>query len=274
MCIRTRSQYLYFCGNFSMLMKKYRTILRIIAHILFWILFVFYFVRNNVVRPFPALHPYKEWVIVILLMVSCYLTYWFVVPRYYLSGFWKKFYVSFFLLVTLLTLAEFFLLYVDFKMFVPIVHSYVKLYYGRWIFGMLIRNTCLLMLFFILRTNEHYHDLLRMQQRASIYEDSLYHILVGKNEVKTVKISDIVYLAHQKNYTYFHLRNGEKYSMYVSMSKVEEELPSAMFRRINRNIIVNMDNVVETDRNVITLDFREKGSDNNVSFSLSSAYYS
>ena len=257
-----------------MLMKKYRTIWKIIAHILFWILFVFYFVRNNVVRPFPTLHPYKEWVIALLLMGSCYLTYFFIVPRYYLSGYWQKFYVSFFLLATLLTIAEFFLLYVDFKMFVPIVHSYVKLYYGRWIFGMFIRDICLLMLFFILRTNEHYHDFLRMQQRASLYEDSSYHIFVGKNEVKTVKISDIVYLVHQKNYTYFHLRNGEKYSMYVSMSKVEEELPSPRFRRINRKTIVNSDYVIETNRNIVTLDYREKGSDNNVSFSLSSAYYS
>jgi len=47
----------------------------------------------NYFRPYSFYHPYKEWVIGIVILAACYLTYFWTAPKYYLNGFTKKFFI-------------------------------------------------------------------------------------------------------------------------------------------------------------------------------------
>lgn len=105
--------------------------------------------KNNFLRPFPAFHPYKEYIIAAFIMLASYLTYFVIVPKFYLSGYFKRFRLSAASLVIVLTFFELFILYRDLQLFKPIVIEYLNTFYIQTVFFIIIRNSCVLVLFFL-----------------------------------------------------------------------------------------------------------------------------
>ncbi len=253
-------------------MKKFEAFKSVLIHLIFWIIFVYLFVHNNILRNFPAVDQYKEYLIALMIMISSYINYFILVPRYYIPGYFAKFNTFFLLLILCLTSFEVAILYEDFQIVKQIIVTNPSRYGLQNILLITLRNFCILSLFFILKTSQYYRKRIQLEQKAFVNNQSCFNIIVSNNCIKTVKLDEIVYLNHKKNYTFFHLSNGEVYQMYISMSKIEDMLPKKDFIRVNRNIIINIKYELSTNENIITLDFKEKDATENTSFTVSNAY--
>lgn len=74
-------------------------------------------------------------------------------------------------------------------------------------------------------------------------------ILVNINrKSQFIKISDILYISADREYSYIHLVTGEKYLTRKLMKKWEEQLTSKTFLRIHRSKIVNIDFIEKIEK--------------------------
>lgn len=235
-------------------MKRYKVFFRVVFHIVFWVCFFIYFTVNNNLRPFPSLHPYKEYLIGLGVLISSYLVYFFLTPRYYLAGYFKYFYIGVVLLLFSLTLFEFSLLHDDLLLWRQAFPEDYRLgLMLQIIILVLLRNACFIGLFFLLRTNRYYLKNIQAERMGLLQNTSYYNIVLSMKEVKTVKITDIMYIRHQKNYSYFYMSDGVHYAQYMSLTKVMGELPKTLFMRISRNTIVNTRYIVNYKKGILSL---------------------
>ncbi len=236
-------------------MEKSKTIWRILLHLLFWAGFFYIFVVLNFFRPYPFYHPYKEWVIGAVIMAACYATYFWTVPKFYLNGFTKKFFLVSLAGCLLLTVFEMAFLWNDIMPFAKQRPDLLTIYMLQMFVMILLRNGCLFGLFFILKTNRYYALELHKINTRHIAESSRLNITVQGNNTVQVPLNDIVYIRHQKNYSYFYLTDGKTLCQYISLSKIEESIPANTFVRINKSTLANMKHIVQTsvkDKTVTT----------------------
>jgi two-component system LytT family response regulator len=75
-----------------------------------------------------------------------------------------------------------------------------------------------------------------------------------KTAYKTVKISlsEIQYLESNKDYVTFHLKD-EKITSQLSLTSIENQLPSSLFVRIHRSYIIAIAKINEIERNTILI---------------------
>lgn len=235
-------------------MKNYKTILKVLFHLLFWVAFFWYFTTNNNLRPFPAVHLYKEYVIAAVILVASYLVYFFLTPKYYLAGYLDRFVMSVVVLVLALNIFEFTLLRNDLLLWkTAFPREYYEPHYLQMFLLVMVRNICILGFFFLLRSNRHYAELNRAERKGLLNNTSYYNIVVSSKQVETVKVTEIMYVRHQKNYSYFYLSDGTHYPQYVSLTKVIEELPESLFLRISRSTIINTAYIMRFEKDIFTL---------------------
>ncbi|MBR4136655.1 MAG: LytTR family transcriptional regulator [Bacteroidales bacterium] len=234
-------------------MKKDKAFWRILTHLLFWVFFFYIFVMLNFFRPYPFYHPYKEWIIGIVIMAACYATYFWTVPRFYLNGFTIKFFIVSFVGCLLLTAFEMGFLWNDIMPIAKRRPSLLTVYLLQMFVMILLRDCCLVGFFFILRTNHHYSMELRRVNTQLVQESALFSINIGKGNSVTVPLSDIVYIRHQKNYSYFYLVDGKSLCQYISLSKIEEDMPSDLFSRINKSVLVNKRHIESINLEKLTI---------------------
>lgn len=227
---------------------------RILLHIAIWGFFLYIFIPNSFLRPYPFYHPYKEWIIGLILMSFCYFNYFILIPRLYLTGFFKKYWIIFLSICLFFTGLEFLLLFPDFRLIKPSNFYYFNRIVIQSFSLVFIRNGGILSLFFLLKTNRFYTLQYQKEHKTIVQKTSQYNIATSSKEVRSVNISDIVYIQHQKNYTYFHLIDGSCYSQYISLLKVESELPEGLFERINRSTLINTAFPSRIEKNTLVLE--------------------
>lgn len=211
---------------------------RFFFHFAIWAIFFYIFIPNSFLRPFPFYHQYKEWIIGFALMGVCYLNYFILTPRIYLTGFVKRYWIIFLSLNLIFTALEFLLLSSDLQALI-VPNNYHRLLIIQSFALAFIRNGGIIGLFFLLKTNQYYVKQYQKEYQTVVQKTQEYNIMISSKEIKTVHIDDIAYIQHQKNYTYFHLTDGSCYSQYISLSKVESELPDNHFVRLNRSTLAN-----------------------------------
>ena len=227
-------------------MDRFQKIGRILFHLGFWAGFFYIFVVLNFFRPYPFYHPYKELVIGAVIMAACYATYFWTVPKFYLNGFTKKFFLVSLAGCLLLAVFEMGFLWNDIMPFAKQRPDLLTIDMLQMFVMILLRNGCLLGLFFILKTNQYYAAELHKVYAKHIAESSRLNITVQGNNTVQVPLNDIVYIRHQKNYSYFYLTDGKTLCQYISLSKIEESIPANTFVRINKNTLVNIQHIVQT----------------------------
>lgn len=83
---------------------------------------------------------------------------------------------------------------------------------------------------------------------ANEHEDEIHKRIVvhDKGKVRFIKLSEIVWLEADINYTVFHLSGGERYAVSKSLKEYDELLEGIpLFLRINKSAIVNVNFVKE-----------------------------
>lgn len=244
----------YFCSSIIIKMETFDKAKRILLHIAIWGFFLYIFIPNSFLRPYPFYHPYKEWIIGLILMSFCYFNYFILIPRLYLTGFFKKYWIIFLSICLLFTGLEFLLLFPDFRLIKPSNFYYFNRIVIQSFSLVFIRNGGILSLFFLLKTNRFYTLQYQKEHKTIVQETSYYNIATSSKEVKKVNINDITHIQHQKNYTYFHLKDGHCYSQYISLLKVESELPEGLFERINRSTLINTAIPSRMEQNTLVLE--------------------
>tara|TARA_B110000211_G_C14080279_1_gene554170 strand:+ start:2759 stop:3457 length:699 start_codon:yes stop_codon:yes gene_type:complete len=91
----------------------------------------------------------------------------------------------------------------------------------------------------------------RLAEKATEANSASDFIFV-KTAYKTVKIllSEIYYLESTKDYVTFHLEDV-KIKTQLTLSSIEEQLPSQIFVRIHRSYIIAIDKINEIERNTL-----------------------
>ena len=138
----------------------------------------------------------------------------------------------------------------------------------------MLRDASILGLFFIMRTNRHYAKALKKERHARIKESSLFYINPVKGSVVQVMVGDVVYIHHKKNYSYFFLSDGKSLCQYISLFKIEENLPKDTFVRINKSTIVNRKHIesIDEDNLLITTTLPDSHAGGHVVLALSPKY--
>jgi len=234
-------------------------IFRISLHLLFWICFFFLFIQGNWLRPYAAFHPYKEWIIGILILVGCYLVYGWIVPRYYVNGFFLKCFFVITLVWLTLCVAELLLIQTDVERFMSVLPS--KYYFRRLVKMYLLvclRNAAFLAVFFLLRTNRHYMEAYATTRYWLGQKGDVIVFPKSSDKEEGIAFNEVVYIQHHKNYTFFYLVDDSVQKRYISLLKAEEMLPADKFVRINRNTIVNKAYIVGTNAKGIVLNLKDK----------------
>lgn len=241
--------------------------LRISLHLLFWICFFFLFIQGNWLRPYAAYHPYKEWIIGTFILVGCYLVYGWIVPRYYVNGFFLKCFFALAFVWIIICLTELMLIQADMEQLKAVFPAryYMRHLPERYLL-VCLRNASLLAVFFLLRTNRHYIEEYTATRHLLTQKGNV--IVFPKSPEEDIILSEVVYIQHHKNYTFFYMANESVLKRYISLLKTEELLPADKFVRINRNTIVNKEYIVETNSKEVVLTLNNKS----VGFLISPAY--
>jgi two-component system LytT family response regulator len=97
-------------------------------------------------------------------------------------------------------------------------------------------------------------DLKAAGQKESV-KTSANHLFV-KSEYKLIRINleDIEYIESQREYIKIKLINSHTVMTQLSLSSIEEQLPSDRFMRVHRSFIVNLAKISVIDRNRIVFD--------------------
>ena len=97
-------------------------------------------------------------------------------------------------------------------------------------------------------------DVTRLSDQASV-NTTIDHLFV-KSEYKLIRIAlaDIKYIESMHEYVMIHLASGVPVKTMVSMTSIEEHLPSDRFMRVHRSFIVNLSKITIVERGRIAFD--------------------
>ena len=91
----------------------------------------------------------------------------------------------------------------------------------------------------------------RMETAQSPAESASFFLVKEDKKLIKVVVEDIVFVEAMKDYLIIHLPN-RTITTHMTMTKIEEMLPSTQFLRVNRSYIVRKGGIREIDGNLIT----------------------
>lgn len=254
-----------------MVKEKFWKGFRIMLHILGCVIFMYGFSRINIIRFYPLLHPYYEIIFAALNILVGYSFFFYFVKKYYVTGYFVKFWIIFFLSIVVLTGVEMALLFPEYKN----VQISGLLYYRRLLWHSIslifLRDTAWVGLLITLRMNHYYRKNYIQEKIINAQANSIYNITNNHNTI-TLNISEIVAIQHQKNYTFFYLSDGRKYSQYISLVKVEESMPEGFFIRVSRSALINTKFHYTYDAGMLYLNENFASNINSIGVELSKHY--
>ncbi len=242
-------------------MKSQSVFPQIVLHSIFWAIVCYFFTRYSYLRPLAVTDMYKEYLTVLFIMTMVYINYLFLIPRYFLSGRFKTFFLLSTCVIVLTGIGEFFLVKsnIDQCTAAYITREERPYFYKIFIILLIIRDLCFLLFFFLMKL---YRDLLakyKFERQVIAEKSHTITVMESSKEARVIKIKDIVYLSYNQNYTKFHMLNGKVYSQYISLKNVESLLPQESYLRINKGNIVMLSHIADYNDSSVTLSIMEEG---------------
>lgn len=90
-----------------------------------------------------------------------------------------------------------------------------------------------------------------VEPQGALGEESLF--IRVDNRLVNLAINDILWVEALGDYVKFHTVD-KRYTLHMTMKKVEERLPVEKFQRVHRGFIVNMTKIVDIEDNSIVID--------------------
>lgn len=249
-----------------------KIIVRTVLNVLFIIGLLYFFRNNSILRPIAKGAYYKEYLSALFLLSMIYFNYLILTPKF----FQKRRYILFFILalagILISSSAEMILVFPNIKNCFPssLDDPQTKLYFLDVFQLINLRNTGFILFFFVLRIFEHERETLEKERIALAKNKGFICVPNGRDNMKTISILDISYILHEKNYTYIHTIDGNRYCKYCSMSSMEDLLPENLFLRVNRNTIIPLNIITRFTEDSVTILYGNPAQE--MSFSLSEKY--
>ena len=238
--------------------NKKKTLFNSLMHLIFWAGVCYFFTHFSSLRPGGGL--YKEFVSVLFIMAMVYLNYFCLIPKFFQTGKLKQYWLFALLSIVIAGVGEFILVLPEIRKCsnsTPL--DLIPTVFRTFLFLIILRDFGFFLFFFLLRL---YNDLIirhiREKQMISAATQAIF-IPLKNGAMKEVKISEIVYISQEKNYSYFYLINGMRYHQYSSLSETEQLFPENTCLRINKSILVILSNVVSYNKTSIQVNLKEKG---------------
>lgn len=249
-----------------------KIIVRTVLNVFFIIGLLYFFRNNSILRPIAKGAYYKEYLSALFLLSMIYFNYLILTPKF----FQKRRYFLFFILalagVLISSGAEMRLVFPNIKNCFPnsLDDPQTKLYFLD-VFQLIgLRNTGFFLFFFVLRIFEHERETLEKERIALAKNKGFICVPNGKDNMKTISISNISYILHERNYTYIHTIDGSRYCKYCSLSSMEELLPENLFLRVSRNTIISINIITRFTDDSVTILYGNPAQE--ISFTLSENY--
>ena len=230
-------------------------IVRIVFHLCFITSIILLFRYNSIVRPMAEGYYYKEFLSALFLIIMLYVNYLFIIPTFFLK---RKFVV--FLLLSLMSVVI--TTFVEMALVAPNITSRlqasslsgqeIRLFILMDSFTICGRNMAFLLFFLMIKILENEREI-RDNEQLTLAKSKGFISVSTKDSIKYISLSEIFYIIHEKNYCYIHTQNGNNYSKYISLMKMDGYLPENLFIRINRNIIINKNNIVSCTKEEVTI---------------------
>ena len=236
--------------------KRKKFIVRFIIHVLFVLGLLLFFRYNSILRPAAMNAPNKEYVAALILLLMLYTNYLLIIPRF----FFKRDFVIFLVLsLTSVFLATFF----EMLLVLPNIKNCYSNTNNLQINSLIMlqsflvggRNMSFFLFFFVIRIFENERENLEKERIALAKNKGFICVPNGKYNMKTISISDISHIQHEKNYTYIHTIDGSRYCKYCSLSNIAELLPETLFLRINRNAIISLNKITGYSQDSVTMSY-------------------
>ncbi len=233
-------------------MKNHKLII-FIVHFVFWSIASYLFLNNSFLRPYSSI--LLESVVLFILMCSFYLSYFVFVPLLMMRRKLLIFFIFSTLLVLLSSTIEFQI------MKKSIEHCYmhnmsIQIYkialHGIYIF-LSVRNACFILFADVVKLCEMQAIQLQQNQKSTL--QATHHLLINLPDRTTLAqdIHQIVCLKYEERKTTIFRTHGEPITTYNSLASIEEDLPTDLFIRINRNTVVAYSHIVSYDSCTVTL---------------------
>ena len=236
--------------------KRKKFIVRFIIHVLFVLGLLLFFRYNSILRPVAKNAPNKEYVAALILLLMLYTNYLLIIPRFFFK---REFVIFLALSLTSVFLATFFEMFLVLPNIKNCYSSTNNLQINSLIMmqSFLVggRNMSFFLFFFVIRIFENERQILEKERIALAKNKGFICVTNGKENMKTISISDISYILHEKNYTYIHTIDGNRYCKYCSLSNIAELLPETLFLRINRNVIISLNRITRYSQDSVTMSY-------------------
>lgn len=245
-----------FVSNLTIMNKIVRTqkLIKIFFHLCFVISVFFLFRYNSILRPLAEKDYYKEYLSALFMVIMLYINYFLLIPHFFL----KRKTVIYLLLsltsIVMISFLEIILLTSNIKDCLPheLSNDEIRKFILVDFFSVCGRNMLFLLFFFMLKIFENERKI-RDNEQLALAKSKGFISVSTKDSTKYISVSEIFYILHEKNYCYIHTFDGNKYSKYVSLTKMSDYLPDIQFIRINRNIIINKGNIISFTRENVTI---------------------
>ncbi|MDR2008866.1 MAG: LytTR family transcriptional regulator DNA-binding domain-containing protein [Bacteroidales bacterium] len=252
--------------------SKINILLNIGWQILFWAAVLYFFVNYSFLRPSSGDLIYKEYIYLAMIIFMVYFNYLFLIPKYFQKGKLAIYWIITVLSILLVSVGEYLL-------FKPItINCYPKdlkkeilsHYLQVQFFLCTIKNICFFLFFFVVRLYQDMSSKYIAESRAIANTAHTIAVMKSDKDIEIIKTSDIVYMSHNRNYTYFHMIDGKKYFQYIPLKMVGKLLPQKTFLRISKSNIIMLSKVVGYDDFYVILDFFEN--DKRIKLQISANY--
>lgn len=229
-------------------------VVQIFLHLCFIVGVIFFFRYNSLLRPATLGALYKEYISALFMLIMIYVNYFYIIPHYFL----KRDYLVFLLLSLVSILLASFL---EMTLVTPYIKASLPSSFNEQDIRISIimhflfisgRNTAFFLFFFMLKVLENEIQC-REKEQITLAQSKGYISVPTRDSIKYISLSEIFYIIHEKNYCYIHTQNGNNYSKYISLMKMDGYLPENLFIRINRNIIINKNNIVSCTKEEVTI---------------------
>jgi hypothetical protein len=225
-----------------------RKILFLGIQILFCALLIYWFYTNSYIRPYTILHPYKEIICALLVILLIYFSYFILSPFYFIRNSYFKSYIFLSLLVTgIVSITELLIVKADIIKCIGLNDSLIIQYLLNILFLIFLRDLSFFLFFSVLKLYLQTKANALLEKKEALKDIGLVLLLPSRGNPISININYVSYFSQNKNNTFIHSTFGKPIPIYSSLNYLKSYLTDYCLR-INKDIIITFTNIISYDR--------------------------
>jgi len=229
------------------------------VHILFCLLFVYWFATHSFIRPYAINDFYKEIVSALSVLLLIYLNYIYLVPYFLKKSNHKSYIALSLLLIGVCSIAELLLVKSNIiRCVAPIEAFDIEGYLYNILFVIFLRNSGFYLFFTVLKLYEQAKATALLEKKEALKDTGLILLPPLRGKPISINISFVSYFSQDKNNTFIHWTVGNPSAIYSSLSYIQSYLTDYCLR-INKDTIITFTNIISyNNEEVIVKDGKTK----------------